>query len=179
MNLLNNARHERFAAGLADGLSQEKAYIAAGFFANGARGSASTLIKQYPYILKRRDEILAEREKMHSVATAQAIEALQITKEDIMRELWDNARRAKAAVSVLDREGNETGVYNTNIPASNQALHLLGKELGMFLEKKNVPQSEYSRKSVEELRQIVIEKAWKLGVPLPPILGEFNKVGQK
>jgi len=83
MTKLRNGRHERFATRLADGLSQEKAYIEAGFSPNGARGAACNLIKQYVYILKRRDEILAEREILHSVSTVQAMKALQITKMDV------------------------------------------------------------------------------------------------
>jgi phage terminase small subunit len=97
MAILKNGRHERFAAGLADGLSQEKAYVAAGFSARGARGAASILLKQNIDILKRRDEILLEREKLQAVTTAQAMESLKLSKEDVMRELWDNAMKAKAA----------------------------------------------------------------------------------
>ena len=120
MTILKNPRHERFASGLADGLSQEKAYVAAGFSSRGARGAASTLLKQKLCILKRRDEILYEREKIQRVTTAQAMESLKLSKEDLMRELWDNAMRAKAAIPVTDKEGNPTGVYNANFAASNQ-----------------------------------------------------------
>jgi phage terminase small subunit len=60
MTILKNARHERFATGLADGLSQEKAYIAAGYSPNGARGAACNLLKRSSGIMKRRDELLAE-----------------------------------------------------------------------------------------------------------------------
>lgn len=170
MCILKNGKHERFATGLADGLSQEKAYVAAGFSAKGARGAASTLLKQNSYILKRRDEILYEREKMQAVTTAQAMESLKLSKEDVMRELWDNAMKAKTAVPVLDREGKETGWFNANFAASNQAFQLLGKELGMFAEKKEAPPEEFENKSIEELRQIVIEKANKLALILP-VLG--------
>jgi len=62
------------------------------------------------------------------------MEALQITKKDVMRELLDNAMRAKAAVPVM-KNGVPTGIYNTNISASNQALIALGKEIGMFTDK--------------------------------------------
>jgi phage terminase small subunit len=115
MAILRNGRHERFAVGLADGLSQEKAYINAGFSPNGARGAACNLIKQFSYILRRRDEILAEREKLHSVSTIQAMKALQITKKEVMglmEELMNNATIAKVAVPVM-KGGVPAGVYTS------------------------------------------------------------------
>jgi hypothetical protein len=179
MTILKNAKHERFAAGLADGLSQEKAYVAAGFSARGARGAASILLKRNTDILKRRDEILSEREKIQAVTTAQAMESIKLSKEEVMSELWDNAMKAKAAVPVLDRNGNPTGMYVANWAASNQALHLLGKEIGMFGDKKEAPPNELANKSTEELRQEAIQLSRRLGVELPAILGQSIRVSEE
>ena len=55
-NVLPNPKHEKFALSLARGLSQEKAYIEAGYSANGARASASKL-QTNPNILRRVNEI--------------------------------------------------------------------------------------------------------------------------
>jgi len=164
MTELKNARHERFATGLVDGLSQEKAYIEAGFSPNGARGAACNLLKHYSSIIKRRDELLAEREMLNTIARVRAMETTQIDKERVMRELMDNAMIAKQAVPVLDKNGNETGVYNVNISASNQALIALGKEIGMFHNKPvEAPRSKYADMSDEELKQYIFEKCRKLG----------------
>jgi len=165
MSILKNARYERFAAGLANGLSQEKAYIAAGFSPRSARASASSLIKQRPYIFERRDEILAEREMLHSVSTVRAMKELQLSKKDIMKELLDNAMIAKAAIPVM-KDGVPTGMYNANISASNQALIALGKELGMFTDRTDVNVSTHSNMSDRELRAFVVEKYKKLGLDL-------------
>ena len=165
MPILKNARHERFATELANGQTQEKAYIAAGFSPSSARSSASSLIKQRPYIFERRDEILAEREMLHSVSTVQAMKELQITKKVIMEQLFDNAMIAKAAVPVL-KNGEPTGLYQANISASNQALMLLGKELGMFTDRTDVNVSTHSNMSDRELRTFVVEKYKKLGLDL-------------
>ena len=165
MSVLRNGRHEKFAIGLADGSTQERAYTEAGFSPNGARGAACNLIKQYSYILRRRDEILAEREMLHSVSKVQAMKALQINKKDIMKELLDNAMRAKAAIPVM-KDGVPTGMYNANISASNQALIALGKELGMFTDRTDVNVSTHSNMSDRELRAFVVEKYKKLGLDL-------------
>jgi len=165
MTKLRNGRHERFATGLADGLSQEKAYIDAGFSPNGARGAACNLLKHYSSIIKRRNEILSEREILHSVSTIEAMKELQLTKKDIMRELMGNAMIAKAAVPVL-KNGEPTGLYQANISASNQALMLLGKELGMFTDRTDVNVSTHNNMSDRELRAFVVEKYKKLGLDL-------------
>ncbi len=165
MPILKNARHERFATELANGQTQEKAYIAAGFSPSSARASASSLIKQRPYIFERRDELLAEREMLNTLARVRAMEATQIDKERIMRELMDNAMVAKAAVPVL-KNGEPTGLYQANISASNQALMLLGKELGMFTDRTDVNVSTHSNMSDRELRAFVVEKYKKLGLDL-------------
>jgi hypothetical protein len=60
--ILKNARCENIALLLADGMSQEKAYVQAGYSPKSARCNCSTLLKHNPTILERRDEILKERE---------------------------------------------------------------------------------------------------------------------
>ncbi|MBA2658017.1 MAG: hypothetical protein ABIW02_04415 [Nitrosospira sp.] len=87
-----------------------------------------------------------------------------------MRELWDNAMKAKQAEPIFDRKGEPTGIFTANFAASNQALHLLGKEIGMFAEKKEVPPREFANKSIEELTVIVLQKASKLAIILPSTL---------
>ena len=165
MRVLRNGRHERVAVGLADGLTQQKAYVVAGFSPNSARAAACNLLKHFSSIIKRRDEILAEREKMHSISTIQAMKALQITKKEVMKELLDNAMIAKAAIPVM-KDGVPTGMYNANISASNQALIALGKELGMFTDRTDVNVSTHSNMSDRELRTFVVEKYKKLGLDL-------------
>lgn len=44
--------------------------------------------------------------------------------------------QAKAAVPILDNRGKPTGKFTVNWAASNRALELLGKEIGMFKEAK-------------------------------------------
>jgi hypothetical protein len=58
-------------------------------------------------------------------------------------------------------------MYVANFAASNQALHLIGKEMGMFGDKKDAPLDENANKSIEELTQEVIDRARKLNIDLP------------
>lgn len=56
----------------------------------------------------------------------------------VMRRLVRNAKRAAQIVPVRDREGNETGTYTYQGGVVNKALELIGKHLGMFVEKHEV-----------------------------------------
>lgn len=130
---LDNQRHELFAQELAKGLSADKAYEAAGFKPN--RGNAATL-KQKQSISIRVAEILGEREAIHAQATADAIKSTALTKEWIIQTLMENVARAMRATPVrTDDDGEAIGEYQYQGSVANRALELLGKELGMFIER--------------------------------------------
>src|SRR5277367_4551446 len=134
---LRNPRYERFAQGLAEGKPAYQAYIDAGFAKAGAAQSASRLLKsQRAGIRERVAETLQEREQIDAEGTKLAIERTAIDKEWVIERLRENVERAMQARPVLDRAGNPTGSYVYNGAAANRALELLGKELGMFIERR-------------------------------------------
>ena len=106
MPALGNARHERFAQELAKGKSASEAYVLAGY--EESRSAASRLSANVN-VQARVDE-LKER----------AAANVSLTREWVLEQLVDNASKAKAA---------------GDFGPSNQALNLLGKELGMFVER--------------------------------------------
>jgi phage terminase small subunit len=120
MPALANPKHELFAQELAKGKSQIEAHELAGYKPH--RGNASSLA-QDKSILERVSEIQAERAEMDREATKQATEALAIDKQWVMARLIDNATQAAS----LEDFG-----------PSNKALELLGKELGMFIDRKSI-----------------------------------------
>jgi phage terminase small subunit len=134
---LRNPRYERFAQGLAEGKPAYQAYIDAGFAKAGAAQSASRLLKsQRAGIRERVAEILQEREQIDAEGTKLAIARTAIDKEWVIERLRENVERAMQARPVIDRAGNPTGSYVYNGAAANRALELLGKELGMFIERR-------------------------------------------
>lgn len=106
MGRLTNDRHEAFAQGLARGMSQIDAYTAAGYTAN--RSAASKL--------QTNANIQARVGELQSRAATNVV----ITREWIIEQLVDNAAKAKQA---------------GDFAPSNKAIELLGKELGMFVER--------------------------------------------
>lgn len=162
MPILSNPRHERFAQELAKGTSASEAYETAGFKPN--RHNAATLAR-HQHILDRLNELLAERERIHGQATAEAIERVALTKQWVLDRLVENANRAMQAVAVRDREDGATGEYRYEGSVANRALELLGKELGMFIDRKEVRNVDEFEKidDPRELRRRLAERAAELG----------------
>jgi len=117
MAALNNPRWERFAQELARGKGQLEAYQIAGFKPHGA--NACTLA-QDERVSSRVQELVLAQVELDRKAAELAAERLSHSKEDVMRELWDNGEKAK-----------EAGQYGP----SNKAFELYGSEIGMFTKK--------------------------------------------
>lgn len=132
MPALQNARHERFAQELAKGKSATEAYADAGYRPNS--GNAATL-KADQSISTRVAELIDERAEMHRAATEKAAERLSIDREWVLATLVENVNRAMQAVEVKDHKGTGTGEYKYEGSVANAALNLIGKELGMFIDR--------------------------------------------
>jgi len=65
-----------------------------------------------------------------------------VTKDDVMRDLKDVKEKAMDSVPVRDKDGNPIGTYNFNAAGANKSLELIGKELGMFVNKVQVDDSK-------------------------------------
>lgn len=157
MPILTNPKHERFAQELAKGKSLEDAYVAAGY--RPSRGNACVL-KQKQSVSERVAELLAEREKIHAQATAEAIREEKLTKAWVIARLVENANRAMQAVPVTTRDGEATGEYKYEGHVANKALELLGKELGMFIDRHEVGgPGDFARMNDDELERFIAERA--------------------
>ena len=109
MPVLSNARHEAFAQALAKGKSADAAYEMAGFKAN--RGNATRL--------KANESIQKRVAELQAITTDRVIERSVIDKQWVMARLQENALAHQAS----------------NPGASNKALELIGKEFGMFVDR--------------------------------------------
>lgn len=132
MPVLPNPRHERFCEELAKGKSASEAYETAGFKPN--RHNGATLARQ-KHILTRVAELLAQRSEMEREATQKATEALAIDKQWVMARLVENAQEARAL---------------ENFNASTRALELIGKEFGMFIDRKHIDVKNDTRVLTDE-----------------------------
>jgi len=166
MPALLNPKHERFAQELASGKPADESYALAGFSPN--RGNAITL-KHKQSISNRVSEILAEREVIHAQSTADAIKSAALTKEWVIERLIQNADRAMQAEAVLNNDGEPVGEYSYQGSVANRSLELLGKELGMFIDRKEVGRpGEFESMNADELRDYIKREAAELGVSAAP-----------
>lgn len=124
MPLLDNPRQERFAQCLAKGKTQADAYEEAGYRPND--GGASRLAGNVK--VKTRVAELAER----------AANRVEVSKSWVMERLMRNAQMCLGEAPMVtpgDDEEAETVEYKRDPAAANTALQLLGKELGMFVDR--------------------------------------------
>ncbi len=119
--ILENARHERFAQELAGGKTADEAYVLAGYKEN--RGNAATL---------KANQSIADRV---AELQARAADGVGLPRQWVIERLVENANRAMQAEAVTTSDGAETGEYRYEGNVANRALELLGKELGMFVER--------------------------------------------
>ena len=91
-------------------------------------------------------KIAARLGAVREAVQQKAIDAAALTKAWVLERLMSNAERCRQAEPVLDRKGNPVLVelpngtlapaFTFDAPGSNRALELCGKEIGMFVERK-------------------------------------------
>lgn len=144
MRALSNPKHERFAQEVVNGASASEAYKRAGYRPN--RGDAS-ILRNRPTIIRRiadlqdfnqevAGKLAATQEVARSRAIERVVERFALSRAWVLERLRENVERAMQARPVFDSDGRETGEYRYNGMVANRALELLGKELGMFVDKK-------------------------------------------
>ena len=148
MPILSNTRQELFCTLLAEGRSAAEAYETAGY--RPGRQNANTLRRKH-YISARINELLAERQRNEAKATEKAIEKVALTKEWVLGRLIENAEKA-----LKSKEGS---------PIANRALELIGKEMGMFIDRAEISQTnEFQGMSLEQMRQELVTRVRRLGL---------------
>ena len=134
---LKNAKHEHFAQLVANGEPAARAYETAGYSGKGAKQSAARLLTAAD-VCDRVAHLRSIKVEKIEKATAAVVEKAGLSKEWVIGQLMENVSMAKAAEPVLDNEGQPTGEYRQNLNAANKALELLGKEVGMFVDRKEI-----------------------------------------
>lgn len=132
MPVLPNAKHERFAQFIASGKAIDQSYVDAGYAPD--RGHASRLASQGS-IRQRVNEILSPGAEKITEQAIEGVERVLLTKQWVLERLIENASRAMQAVPVTGKDGT-TGEYKYDGSVANRSLELLGKELGMFVDRK-------------------------------------------
>ena len=151
MPVLRNAKHEHFAQLIAKGATTPpKAYVIAGYSDKGAAQSANRLLRDAE-VSARIEEL---REAIEKPSRERAIEKAAVDKAWVLSQLVEVVQMAKQAEPVRDAEGAATGEYKQNLAAANKALELVGKELGMFVDRKEVRTGELDALPHDDIKQV-------------------------
>lgn len=132
MARLKNEMWEKFAQAAARGVNQTKSALEAGYSETSAHVRGCELAKK-PEIVKRVEELQAKAQKA-------AVAALAVDRQWVLRELVANAEAARTA---------------NNQNAVNRALELVGKELGMFIDRKMDVKSPLEALNTQQLQQLI------------------------
>lgn len=148
MPVLKNQKHEIFARAVAQGRTADQAYEEAGYKPN--RHNASRLRNTNENVRARIEEIKGQK-------TEKVIEKAAISRIWVLDMLRENAERAMQHHPVLGPEGEEIGEYTYNGSVANRALELIGKEIGLFVDRKEFRYVNEFEKLSDE--QLVVELA--------------------
>jgi hypothetical protein len=133
--------------------------------------SAKTIHEKASQLLAE-GKVRTRYEALRGKDTKRALEKAAISKAWVIEKLVENVERAMQAEPVRRKtdEGEEevSGEYVYNGSVANKALELIGKELGMFIDRKEVGgPNEFTRMSDEELDAFLRESIEPLSLLLP------------
>lgn len=156
MPVLSNARWEIFAQELAKGTSNEESYVAAGYVRN--RNNAARL-KMQEDIVRRVQEIQAQTQQ-------KLVDIVAVDKAWVVGMLVENVKRAMQVNKVYGQKGEVLGSYTYNGQVANRALELIGKTLGIYIERTEVGEpGAFARMTDAELDRELERQAKELGLP--------------
>lgn len=130
----------------ADGLTVKEALFVPLFFELGGNATQAYMRAGYKVKNERVAEAAASRllskvivaaaiEKQQSAMVAKAEEKAEISRQWVLDGLKANYERAMTVVPVLDAKGQRTGEFTYSGSVANRSLELIGKEIGMFVER--------------------------------------------
>ena len=151
--ILKNAKHEHFAQLVSNGENATRAYVLAGYSENGAKQSARRMLTNAD-LCARIAYLRSIKEAKHAEAVTKVVADAAIDKAWVLNELIEVVKMAKQAEPVRDAEGNPIGEYKQNLAAANKSLELLGKELGMFIDRSEVRSGRLDDVPIAELEAI-------------------------
>ena len=163
MPVLVMVRREMYAQARARGLTHRKAADEAGY--TGTREAAWELEGRHPEIKARITELMerndaAREQGMKEAAKAQAFDD-GLTQAEVLSGLRKVFEMAVEARPVFDRNGEEKG-FSVNLTAANRALELMGKEAGMFVDRKHIIVDRIERMDLKQLQAAIMEIDGKL-----------------
>jgi Terminase small subunit len=159
MSVLDNQKHEAFAQAYVRTNNGVKAAIEAGYAPSGSRNAASVRAAG----LMKNAKVKARIDELQQQLTKKASQAVALDRAWVLDRLKQNADLA------LDEKDRS---------AANRALELLGKEIGMFVERKQLQIGPLEQLGAPQLQRLLLlaeaAEQGRLTLPQPvEIIGEI------
>jgi hypothetical protein len=167
---LKNAKHEAFVQLLVTtACTDEDAWLGAGYQKGTGNRQTAQRVKNHKHVKARLQHLTAIRTALHVEAIKEAVASVGVDKKWVMEKLVRAVDMGLAATPVTDREGNPIGEYKHNIQGATSALKLIGQELGMFVERKEVTHIDalldgLTHEDLHELRDAIRQQQGFAGV---------------
>lgn len=117
-----------------------------------------------PNLYEQKNPLIGKRiALLQDSAAEEVVERIKVDKAWVIGELLRQYEANGKIVQAFDKQGNETNAPQKANEAL-KALELIGRELGMFVEKKEVRVEHFEGVSDAELTRIATELAGKLGI---------------
>ena len=173
MAALKNPRHEQFAELVASGRAPSEAYSSVGFSKKTAYTCGPRLVRQA--------SVQARIAELQQVIAKTTVMRAEIDRGYVLAGLRKNYERALQAEPVLDKNGNPTGQYTWNGAVANRALELMGKELGMFVDRQKytggkdigpiqLDYSVYTDEELDILKRLAAKQQAQVEAPPPRLI---------
>lgn len=158
------------------GLTPAEARFVEQWLADGKTNGAAAYQKLYPKAnsntasreAKRildRTKVQAYLAKIEERAQAIVVKKVAIDRAWVLDRLVEISDRCMQAVPMLDDDGKPTGMYTFQANGANRATELIGKEFGMFVDRKEVGRpGDFDKRTDEEILRSIRERQAKLGV---------------
>jgi predicted trehalose synthase len=169
MDPLDNPKHEAFAHAIAMGKKLAEALESGNYKPHPPSGAR--LLKDAK-IRERIAYFKAQIAKERETAAIDLAKKEELTKAWVIDRLMHNAKVAlgEEPFVMITEEGAEVKVTAREAPAANKALELLGKELGMFVDRKEIGgPGDFASMDNDELLAEIEREAQALGVAVPDL----------
>jgi len=148
-------QEEAYCRARAFGMTQAEAVSVMSGGKNTQNGTGSHWEKK-PHVKARINEL------RHQI-TERAVEKASLDRAWVLSRLMKVADRCMQEEPVT-KNGEPTGEYKFDSAGANRALELLGKEMGMFVERKQIEMNPLGQMSDEDLMRMAAELAQQVGM---------------
>jgi phage terminase small subunit len=142
------ARTSDFAQLVASGINATEAYIAVGYSRRGAHASA--------HRLQLNSTVGSRLAELRGAVLERTLEKAAVDRAWIIERLRSNVERSRQVEPIVDREGEATGQYRFDVTGANKALELLGRSIGLFVDRGEYDIIDGGRPAEEQRRRLAV-----------------------